>query len=282
MTTHQPDYDKLLDPITEVNTSVESLLDGAFGPLMGDQREDFKRIHANAWGLHTLFMDVVTNIGIENIAQRDYLERKFAAHVTPIVSNAQTLLDGVDGPLTDEQIVAVQFIFQTGKMLRGYVDDLWLYSQLIHGQIRRALVPIAVQDAIEPLDLPVTTHPVDLELLLPDDLPIVRGDALFLKRCVQELVSNAVQFTRSGSIKITSTVQTEAVCVCVQDTGIGISSGELKRIFDPFYQVRAAKADGIGLGLTLTRLLIELQGGSISLKSTPAVGTSAHLTIPLA
>ncbi|MEO0599206.1 MAG: hypothetical protein AAF126_24055, partial [Chloroflexota bacterium] len=95
----QPDYDKLLVPIDDVTTSIEALLSGAFGQLMGDQREGLKRIYATAWGLHTLLMDIVTNIDIDSIAYRAYLPNKFDEHINPLIATAQSLLNGVDGPL---------------------------------------------------------------------------------------------------------------------------------------------------------------------------------------
>lgn len=282
MTTQQPNYDKLLNPIAEINTSVEALLDGAFGPTMGDQREGLKRVHSNAWGLHTLLMDVVTNLGIENIARRDYLERKFGEHVQPIVENAQTLLDGVDGPLNPEQVVAVEFICDTGHLLKRHVETLCFYSQLVHNKVKRPMVPIAIQDIVEPLELPVTTKPIELELLLSENLPIARGDAHLLKRSIEALVSNAINFTDEGTIKVTGTADQKFVSVQVQDSGIGIKRDDQRRIFEPFYQVNPQRHHGIGLGLTLAQKMVALQGGKIAVKSSVNQGTTFTLTIPLA
>ena len=128
--TDQPNYDKLLLPIADVTASVETLLDGAFGNLMGDQRESLKRVYAAAWGLHTLLLDIVTNIGIENIAKRSYLPQKFDEYLNPFVTDSMNLIQGLDGPLNEEQHVSVEFIHATGGLLRHYVDNLWLYSQL--------------------------------------------------------------------------------------------------------------------------------------------------------
>ena len=90
--TTQPSYDKILDPIDDISTSIEALLDGSFGRLMGDQRESLKRIYSSCWGLHTLFLDVITSIGIENIAQREGLEEHFRTHIEPVRENARSLM----------------------------------------------------------------------------------------------------------------------------------------------------------------------------------------------
>src|SRR5215207_1869396 len=118
---HQPDYDKILSPIPEINGCIESLLDGSFGALMGDQREGLKRIYTSSWGLHTLLMDIITSIGIENIARRSYLTAKFDEAVNPIIEHSKALKAGVDGPLAEEQEVCVDYIYETGTLLRRYI-----------------------------------------------------------------------------------------------------------------------------------------------------------------
>ena len=82
---------------------MESMLSGASGATSGDQRECYKRIHAYSWGVHTLVMDVITAIGIENAGTRPAVLERFNSLVHPIKTNLNNLDAGFDGDLTDEQ-----------------------------------------------------------------------------------------------------------------------------------------------------------------------------------
>ncbi|MEL6524908.1 MAG: HAMP domain-containing sensor histidine kinase [Chloroflexota bacterium] len=276
----QPDYDKLLVPIDDVTTSIEALLSGAFGQLMGDQREGLKRIYAMAWGLHTLLMDIVTNIDIDSIAYRAYLSNKFDEHINPLIATAQSLLNGVDGPLTDEQIVSVDFIRVTGELLRHYVDNLWLYSQLKHGLWELKRTPATVDELFQPMTWGVSENPVALEVFVPEeDIPPITVDARLIRTSIAQIVDNAVNNTQQGTIKVSLSDTPDELVVIVRDTGCGINEKHQQQIFEPFFQVDKEKL-GLGLGLTITQQALQLHNGTITLKTTQPHGTEARLCLP--
>lgn len=277
---HTPQYDKLFDPIRDVNHSLEALLNDAFGRLSGDQREGLKHIYANAWGLHTLIMDVVTSLGIENIAQRDYLREKFTQHADPMVTVTQALLDGVDGPLTDEQAVSIEFIHETGEFLQRAIDRLWLYSQLEHDQIKPTVQSLALEDVLDPLQLPLTDEYVALDLQVPHDAPHIKGDLTYLRWSLNELVQNAIQATDSGSItiRVEDGMRHNELAIIVEDTGRGISSAQHRQIFEPFFQIASTQL-GMGLGLYLVVQFMSLSGGHIHCESRAERGMRFTLTL---
>ena len=123
---------------------------------------------------------------------------------------------------------------------------------------------------------------------IPDQLPPVRADADRLQQAFINLLSNAAKFTEQGQITVkVSLTESGLLCIRVADSGIGISSEELKRVFDKFYQVDAtdtirALQRGTGLGLAITRQIVEHYGGSLRAESEPGMGSVFTIELPAA
>lgn len=275
----QPNYDKFLAPITDVTTTIEALLNDAFGKLMGDQREGLKQVYSSAWGLHTLLLDIVTNIGIENIAKRAYLPQKFDEYLNPLVDISQALLDGIDGPLNEEQVVAVDYIRITGALLRRYIDNLWLYSQLEHNlwQLNKQSTPLHI--LLDPMQWSVSENPVELELFINDDLPHVTVDIVLMQTAITQIVENAVSNTEKGNILISVSVN-DRVNIIIEDSGCGIPLRYQNDIFSPFFQANSEQL-GLGLGLTIVRKILQFHNGQLEISSLTH-GTKVTISFPLA
>jgi len=119
---------------------------------------------------------------------------------------------------------------------------------------------------------------------LPDDALRVRGDETRLRQALLNLLSNAVKFTpEGGGITVTVTADSEHLAFAIADTGIGIAEADLGRILVPFGQIESPysrKHAGTGLGLILTRAMVELHGGRLCLNSAPDRGTTATILLP--
>lgn len=276
---YQPNYDKILSPTTDINTSIEALLEGAFGSLMGDQREGLKRIYASSWGLYTLLMDIITSLGIENIARRSYLDEKFDAVINPIIDLSKTLLDGIDGPLSEEQVVSVDFIYQMGKLLRRYVDNLRLYSRVLHKQVAMQIEAFVLNDALQSLRLPVMGDDIALDYVIADDLPPANGDENATRIAIQHMLQNAIESTKRGYIRVAASADKSTIRIEVEDSGIGIGSEHRKRVFEPFYQADKTK-DGIGLGINIAHGLLQKQNGDLELRHSGQEGSIFVCTLP--
>jgi signal transduction histidine kinase len=112
---------------------------------------------------------------------------------------------------------------------------------------------------------------------------LIEGDERKIKQIIFNLLSNAVKFTPDGG-RVTLAARTvdEHVEIAVRDTGVGIDTAHQERIFEEFYQVGAAKTqEGTGLGLALTRSLVALHGGRLSVTSTPGEGSTFTVILPL-
>lgn len=275
----QPDYNKLLEPIADVNTSIESLLAGAFGQLTGDAREGLKQAYASSWGLYTLLLDIVTNIGLETIARRAYLAEKFDGYIDALINNAQNLIDGLDGILNEEQLVAVEFILISGLLLQHYVANLWLYSRLSNDLYLLDKQTVTLESILDPAKWSVTDNPVDLELFIPEDVPSVRVDAFLMQTAISQIVTNAMNYTDKGNIQVSVRVDESQVTISVVDTGNGIPSEHLEDILTPFFQVNPEKP-GLGLGLPIAQKSLLLHQGSLAIESSTGIGTTALLRFP--
>jgi signal transduction histidine kinase len=122
-----------------------------------------------------------------------------------------------------------------------------------------------------------------LRVDVPSDLPLLRADPIRLKEVLCNLISNAIKFTPQGSIRVRAWAEAGEVVVEVEDTGIGIKPEDQEVIFDEFVQAESAyhrRFEGAGLGLPLSKKLVELHRGRISLESALGQGTRVRVYLP--
>ncbi len=126
-------------------------------------------------------------------------------------------------------------------------------------------------------------HGITLHAVLPAGLPPLEADERKVKQILFNLLSNAVKFTPDGGrVEVRARAENGDVRVDVQDTGIGIAPEDHARVFEEFQQVgRERSREGTGLGLTLSKRFVELQGGRIWLESAPGKGSTFSFTLPL-
>ncbi len=125
-----------------------------------------------------------------------------------------------------------------------------------------------------------------LDIRLPRDLPSLRGDTRALRQVAINLISNAIKFTPAGgTITVAAETTDDGLVMSVADTGVGLTPDEIRRVFQPYVQVRdpmIRRNDGIGLGLALVRALVELHDGTAAIESEKARGTRVILKFPAA
>lgn len=276
----QPSYDKILSPIDDISTALESLLDGSFGKLMGDQREALKRIYNATWGLHTLFMDVITSIGIENIAQRQSLEEEFPKHLAPIRENARSLLKGEDGPLNEEQEICLEYIHEVGVMLQAYVDKLWLYSRIENKNLHISKQKFSARDFLLEHQWLRGRSEFRLDLHFSDENLSLYADKTLLATALHMLFENTMQATDGGIIRLKIESKSHEMILRLEDNGAGIPREFREKIFEPFFQINQVNT-GLGLGLSLAREIFHLHGGTLRLDDAYELGTAFIMSIPL-
>jgi PAS domain S-box-containing protein len=179
---------------------------------------------------------------------------------------------------------------QVGQMSR-LVDDLLDMSRISRGRIelRKAridLLPV-VQHAVEASAPQYRRLNHQFDVVLPDGPIVVEGDSIRLSQVIGNLLHNAGKFTDPGGrISLVVGEQDGFASIVVRDNGIGIAEGDQARLFDMFAQADTSlerSRDGLGIGLTLVRALVDMHGGTVGVRSAgPGCGSEFHVRIPLA
>jgi PAS domain S-box-containing protein len=206
-----------------------------------------------------------------------------------VLGYAALLLGGHRGPLTPEQVEDIGYIQLGADRMMALVEQMLELSQLDAGQMQLASEMVNLAEVIEQVRWDVAPQveakALDFDVELPPSLPLVIGDPDRLRQIVFNLVDNAVKFTEEGSVRITARSTEHGVEVAVRDTGLGIAEEAIPLIFEEFRQVDSGTTrpyGGAGLGLAIARKLAELMGGSLSVVSTPQVGSTFTLRLPAA
>jgi len=195
--------------------------------------------------------------------------------------------------LTTEQREYTAALKQCGKNLMSLMNDILDLTKIEAGKITIELAEFSLHQCIKDIVLMqkqvINEKGLQLDVNVAEDIPyIMVGDQLRIKQILLNLIGNSVKFTKQGNISISVRLvelhdSNVIVQLAVQDSGIGISSGSLDQIFNPFVQEDGSTTrnfGGTGLGLTISRRLVELMGGNISVESTQGAGSCFTVTLP--
>ncbi|MFT6208931.1 MAG: signal transduction histidine kinase, partial [Colwellia sp.] len=212
-----------------------------------------------------------------------------------IIGLAESLIDGVAGQLPEKANHDLSMVVASGRRLSNLVNDILDFSKLKnHGlQIYTSAIDInSMVDVVFTLSR-ATLKTKDIELInnIAKDFPAVKADEDRLQQILFNLVGNAIKFTPSGTVTISAqlvgnshTDEQQFVCIDISDTGIGIATENLATIFKSFEQVtgnETRSASGTGLGLAVSKQLVELHGGTITVISTQNKGSIFSFTLPI-
>lgn len=209
--------------------------------------------------------------------------------LTLILAPVQELLGG-GTPLADRIASRLAVIRDNGLRLLKLVNDLLDVIRLEEGKERLERKAIDLNAVLRGVADGMThladTKDIALEKAIPEDALVVRADLRALEKIFVNLVNNAIKFTDAGGrVRVESSSEGDWALVRVQDTGIGIPREEQDSIFARFHQVDGSttrRYRGSGLGLALVKELTELMDGSVEVESTPGVGTTMEVRLPLA
>jgi len=231
----------------------------------------------------------------QELARANKLKSEFLANVshelrTPlsaIIGFSQILLDGIDGPVNEEQLQDIVQVNKSGQSLLALINQILDLSKIEAGKMELSLERVelpglitAVLESISPL---AQEKGLRIETRFPPGLPAVEADASRLKQILINLLSNAVKFTDRGHIEVIAQPSGRMVRIAVKDTGIGISTEAQKLIFEEFVQGDGSSTrrhGGTGLGLSIVRKLVEMHGGAITVLSEPGLGSTFSFTVP--
>jgi signal transduction histidine kinase len=193
---------------------------------------------------------------------------------------------GIRGPVTGPQLEDLARITRSQQHLLGLINDLLNMARLDSGHVAYDVSDVSVNATIlsvEELILPqLGAKGLKYEHTQCDPALMVRADGEKLRQVLVNLLTNATKYTESGSVRVSCDATDESVHIHVCDTGPGIASDQVDRIFEPFVQISGGsrQREGVGLGLAISRDLARGMAGDLTAKSTLGSGSTFTLTLP--
>ena len=238
-------------------------------------------------------------IANERLQELDRLKSDFVSNVSHELRTPLTAIKGavdlvlreVAGPLTEKQAHYLTRVRSNTQHLAGLINDLLDLSKIEEGKIElqaeRVSLGVLVHEVVETLKPVATEKSIGIEAILPQSSPLVWADREKITQILTNLIGNAIKFTPPyGRVTVSSaSANPDWVRVSISDTGPGILTSEREKIFDKFYQIaenEGPKPKGTGLGLTISKTLVELHGGKIWVESGSNRGSVFNFTLPAA
>jgi PAS domain S-box-containing protein len=205
-----------------------------------------------------------------------------------IIGFTGMVLQGLAGPLNEEQIKQLGMVRGSARHLLDLINDILDISKIEAGQFNIKSENFDLRESIEKTVKIVSPladkKNIVLHSRIEDNISDMRGDQRRVEQIILNLLSNAVKFTDRGEIHLNCHLDNGLVTLSVEDTGIGIKPENINMIFEAFRQVDAGTArtqEGTGLGLNITKKLIEMMGGSIHVKSEWGKGSAFTVILPV-
>jgi len=231
------------------------------------------------------------------LQEMDHLKDEFLANTshelrTPlngIIGIVESMIEGATGTISSKVAYNLGLVQTCSRRLFYLVDDILDFSKLKNRDIKLNTSVVDVSSAVNtvmtlahPL---VKNKPIKLINSIPGNSEFVKADENRLLQILHNIIDNAIKFCDKGTIEVQARKQNGLLAIAVSDTGIGISENNLETIFESFEQVDGTlnrRYSGVGLGLNITKKLVELHGGRIQVESEFGVGTAVSFLMPLA
>jgi two-component system sensor histidine kinase BarA len=254
----------------------------------------------------------------ERLKELDRLKSSFLATVshelrtplTSVIGYSEMLLEGLAGDVNSEQREYVRTIMEKGENLLAIISSILDFSKVESGNLRLKLGPTDLHEVVRAASNTIVPmarkQKITIDLTLEDTIPIIQADAEKVRQALINIIANAIKFNRKGGKVVVEVgvvrverkpqqgvealpaafapADEEMMRLTVTDTGIGIPTDKLTRIFDSFYQVDHSSTrehGGTGLGLAIAKSFIEAHGGSIQVQSEVGKGSTFTILLPI-
>ncbi|KTD86787.1 hybrid sensor histidine kinase/response regulator [Paenibacillus etheri] len=251
----------------------------------------------SAYWFKKYFQNAKENMELnEQLKKADKLKDQFLANTshelrTPlhgIMNIAQNIVTKEKDRLYDSSRQDMELLITISRRMSHMLGDLLDVVRLQEHRVILKQEPLSVQSVvpgvISMLQYMIEGKPVQLSMDIPESMPLVLADEKRLVQVLLNLVHNALKYTEEGLVSVSAEQQDDHVSIYVTDTGVGMTEETMTRVFLPYEQGPHGINDGrgIGLGLSISRQLVELHGGSLSIQSEPGKGSTFSFALPLA
>ncbi|MGE5507845.1 MAG: ATP-binding protein [Chitinophagales bacterium] len=215
------------------------------------------------------------------------MSHELRSPLNSVIGFAEMIEDELVGPLTEKQKDYLRNILTSARHLLALITDMLDLSRIEQGRMVLNPQEVSLADVAAAAQTMFSRQAGEaglaLQVEVPTDLPLLWADPIRLKEVLCNLISNAIKFTPQGSVWVRAWAEAGEVVAEVEDTGIGIKPEDQEVIFDEFVQAESAyhrRFEGAGLGLPLSKKLVELHGGRITLESAVGKGTRVRVYLP--
>lgn len=292
------DSARLIHDTHDYNIRVDSNSRDEIGALVVSFNEMVEKIHHHEQHLEKLVAErtVELEAAKTRAEESDHLKSAFLASMshelrTPlnsIIGFTGILLQGMAGPLSDEQTKQLGMVKGSASHLLDLINDILDISKIESGRVQvydeTFKVDLLLVMAVSSLRPFAEKKGLRLRHNIEADLPKLKSDKRRLEQVLLNLINNAIKFTDEGEINVNCYRKEDRLHIDVIDTGIGISEQDQETIFETFRQIDTGLdrvKEGSGLGLAISKKLMELLGGTISVTSEPGEGSTFSLVLPL-
>ena len=281
----------LIGPIQRIDTRLAAIASGDFsGHVEVDNRDELGALAVNVNRMNDELNRLYSALEETSRHKSEFLASMSHELRTPlnaIIGFSQVLREEMFGTVNEKQAEYLDDIISSGNHLLSLINDVLDLSKVEAGQVELEVRRFSLREALERGVVMVreraTDDGVQVELAAAPDVDVIEGDERRIKQVIFNLLSNAVKFTPAGgAVDVRAARVNGEVRISVADTGPGIAPGDHERIFEEFQQSEAGleQREGTGLGLSLSKRLVELHGGRIWLESELGKGSTFVFTLP--
>jgi signal transduction histidine kinase len=281
----------LIGPIQRIDSRLAAIASGDFSRHVDvDNRDELGALAANVNRMNDELSRLYSELETASRHKSEFLANMSHELRTPlnaIIGFSQVLREKLFGELNEKQEEYLEDILSSAEDLLALINDILDLSKVEAGQVELQVGPFSLREALDRGVVMVreraTRDGVKVALAADPEVDIVEGDERRIRQVIFNLLSNAVKFTPAGgAVDVRATQLNGEVRVSVADTGPGIALDDHQRIFEEFQQAEAGveQPEGTGLGLALSKRLVELHGGRIWVDSDVGKGSTFVFTLP--
>jgi signal transduction histidine kinase len=282
----------VIGPIQQIDTRLAAIASGDFSQHVDvPNRDELGALAANVNRMNDELNRLYEELEAASLHKSQFLANMSHELRTPlnaIIGFSQVLREGMFGEINAKQQEYLDDILTSANHLLALINDVLDLSKVEAGQVELQIAPFSLRETLERSVVMVRERAIEngvsVEFVPTDGLDIMSGDERRIRQVIVNLLSNGVKFTPAGgAVDMQATQANGEVRISVADTGPGIAPEDHARIFEEFQQTEAGlqQREGTGLGLALSKRLVELHGGRIWVDSEPGKGSTFVFTLPV-